>query len=183
MAAFTALAIGSLVSAGINAYQQKKAGDAAKKQGAAQQEASESQAALADYNAEVALLQAEDAVARGSEEESRFRAGVRGIIGAQRAATAAGNVDVGFGSALDVQADAAYLGELDALTIRTNAAREQWGYQVEAEDLTRRAQIARKEGVYLEAAGRERASQAKIGMAGTVLGAGMSLVQQRYGFK
>ncbi|HMJ04575.1 MAG TPA: hypothetical protein VK506_16655 [Conexibacter sp.] len=160
-----------------------KAGNAAKKAGEQQRQASESQAELADFNAQVADLQASDAIARGAQEESKFRQGVRGIIGSQRAGQAAGNIDVGFGSAVDVQADAAFLGEQDALTIRTNAAREAWGFKVEAADSRRRGEIARKEGVYLEKAGRATQAASRWGAAGTLVGGGASLLQQRYGFK
>lgn len=182
MAAFTAIAIATLASTAISAYAQHKQGQAMKKAGEKQQEASESQAQLADYNAAVADLQAEDALERGTEEESHFRTQVRGAIGTQRANIAAGNVDVGFGSAVDVQADAAFLGELDALTIRTNAAREAWGMKVQGEDLRKRAEIARKEGVYLEAAGRQGQSAARWATAGTIIGGGASLLQAKYGF-
>ena len=182
MAAFTALAIASIATGAWNAYQQHKAGQQEKKAGELQQEAANDQASLSDYNAEVADLQAQDALARGDLAEQRFRTGIKGIIGSQRAAQAASNVDVGFGSALDVQADAAYLGELDALTIRTNAAREAWGYKVEGEDLRRQAEITRKTGVQLAAAGRQRATQANLAAAGTLLGSATSLVQMRYGF-
>ena len=93
MAAFTAMAIIAGVSAGISAVGQWKAGKAAKKAGEAQQRAAESQAELMDYNANVAELQAEDAVQRGAQEESRFRQGVRLMIGTQRAGFAAGNIE------------------------------------------------------------------------------------------
>lgn len=181
-----ALAIPLVLSAvgfGIQAYGQKKQGDAAKKAGEQQRKASESQAALADYNAKVADLQAQDAIERGAEEEGRFRSTVRLTIGAQRAGIAAGNVDVGFGSAVDVQADAAYLGELDALMKRTNATREAWGYKVQGEDLRKRAEIARKEGVYLEASGRQAQSASRWGAAGTLIGGAGSLLQARYGMR
>lgn len=183
MAAFTTtLAWLTVGAAGLSAYGQIRAGQSAAKAGVAEREAAESQGELADYNANVAELQAADAIARGAEEENRFRMGVRGIIGAQRAGFAGSNIDVGFGSALDVQADAAFLGELDALTIRTNAAREAWGFKVEAEDLRQRGRIARKEGRYLEAAGRERRTQSYIGAGSSLLGSGVSLLESRYGF-
>lgn len=183
MAAFSSVMIGlAIAGAGVSAVQRIRAGNAAAEAGEAQREAAESQAELAEYNAAIADLQAADAIERGAQDESRFRAGVRGIVGAQRAATAGSNVDVGFGSALDVQADAAFLGELDALTIRTNAAREAWGFEVEATDLRKRAEIARKEGVFLERAGREARTQSRIEAGSTLLGAGTSLLQARYGF-
>ena len=170
------------VGFGVQAYGQVKAGKAAKKQGELAQQASESQAQITDYNAQVADLQATDAIERGAEAESKFRTQVRGAIGAQRAGIAGGNVSVGFGSAVDVQADAAYLGELDALTIRTNAGREAWGYKVQGEDLRRRAAVQRKEGANYAEAGRQNATASNIAAAGTLLGGTTSLLQMRYGF-
>lgn len=179
MAFFTALAVAGLAT---SVYGQIKAGHAAKDAGKAQRAAAESEAGLADYNASIAELQATDALQRGDEQANRFRMGVRGMIGSQRAGLAASNVDVGFGSALDVQSDAAYLGELDALTIKTNAAREAWGYKVQGQDLRKRAEIARKEGVYLEKAGGQAATSAYIGAAGTLATGGASLFEARYGY-
>jgi hypothetical protein len=173
------LAIGGLAT---QAYGSWKAGSAAKKAGEAQQRAADSQAELSEFNSDVAELQAADALARGAEEEARFRSMVRTSVGAQVAAFAGSNIDVGFGSAVDVQADAAYLGELDAQTIRNNAMREAWGYNVEAEDSRRRADITRREGVMLAEAGRQNQTNARIGAIGSLaIGTG-SLLQQRYGF-
>lgn len=185
MAVMTAIMIGSLIASTVShVVASKKAANAAKRAGAAQQEAANSQAELQDWNANVADLQGKDAIARGVESESRFRSGVDIMVGQQRAAAAGANIDVGFGSALDVQADAAYLGELDALTIRTNAAREAWGYKVQGQDLRRRAEITRKEGVNAVAAGNAQASAANWQIAGTIAtGAGdAGLLAQRYGF-
>lgn len=201
----TTLAILAIGSTAVSTYAQIKAGKAQKKAGetaataqekagAAAQKASNSQGALADYNADIADLQAQDALERGAEEESRLRTQVRGIIGAQRAGQAAGNIDVSYGTAADVQADAAYLGELDALTIRTNARREAWGYKVQAEDLRYRGVIARQEGsAALEAAragatgtraaAGAAATQSYLGAASTLIGGTTSLLQMRYGFK
>jgi len=182
MAAFTALGIGLLIAGtATKVVGAVRAGRAAKRAGLAAQEAAESQAQLSDYNAAVAELQAKDAEARGRDEEGRFRQRVDGMIGTQRAGIAAGNIDVNFGSAVDVQADAAFLGELDALQIRTNAAREAWGYKVEAEDARQRAVITRKEGVQAAAAGREAQVAARFGAVGSII-EGASAVESRYGF-
>jgi hypothetical protein len=173
----------ALVSLALSAYSAYKAGKDAKKAGEAQQTAAESEAQLAEYNADVAELQAKDAVERGAEVESKFRTQVRNMVGAQRAGIAAGNIDVGYGSAVDVQADAAYLGELDALTIRTNAAREAWGYQVEATNLKKRAEIARKTGYYAAQAGKSNASTAYLQGAANIATGAATLLMNRYGFK
>src|SRR6266566_1887304 len=114
MAALTLTGLALMLAAGgtaASAYGQVKAGKAAKAAGEKQKAASESQAQLADYNAAVADLQSKDAIERGAEQESRYRTQIRGAIGTSRTQIAAGNVDVSFGSAVDVQADAAFLGE------------------------------------------------------------------------
>lgn len=170
------------VGAGISAVAQWKAGTQARKAGEAQRRASEKQAEIIDFNAHVADVQAQDAVERGRQEESRFRQGVRLMVGEQRAGFAASGVDVGYGSAVDVQGDAAYLGELDALTIRQNAQREAWGFKVQAAENRMRARVVRQEGVMLEAAGRSAQTQARIGAVGGAVLTGASLLAQRYGF-
>ena len=183
MAAMSSVAL-ALAAGGtaISAFGQIQSGRAAGRAGKLQRAAADSAAELTDYNAAVADIQAEDALLRGQLDEQRFRGQVRGAVGAQRAGFAGGNIDVSSGSAVDVQADAAYLGELDALTIRTNAKREAWGYKVEATDLRKRAEITRKEGVNLEAAGRQARTAAFIGAGGTVASGTGSLLAARYGF-
>lgn len=165
----------------INAVGTIKAGNAAKRAGEAEKAAKESEAQLAEYNAGVADLQAKDALERGYEDENKFRQSVRGMIGSQRAGQAASNVDVSYGSAVDVQADASFLGEMDALTIRNNAARESWGFDVQATDLRKRAEIARKEGVYLEAAGKQQQTASRYAAAGSIISGTSSLLQAKYG--
>jgi hypothetical protein len=179
----TAISLG-LAAAGTatQVYGQVKAGQAQREAGKNAKKASESQAQLADFNASVAELQAKDAIERGAESESRFRTTIRSTIGSQRAGFAAQNVDVGYGSPVDVQADSAFLGELDAYKIRNNAAREAWGYNVQAQDLHKRAEITRKEGVYLEAAGRQNQSASNLAAAGSLIGGAGSLLQMKYGF-
>lgn len=152
----TAITLGLVAGgAAVSAVGQVKAGNAARR--------------LGDFNAQVAELQATDALARGQAEESQFRQSVRGLIGQQRTGFAGQNVDVGSGSAADVQADAAFLGELDALTIRNNAAREAWGYRVDAQN----ARLG----------GQMQQSAARWGAAGTILGASGSILMQRYGWR
>lgn len=183
MAAFTALAIGlGLAGLVTQAVGQHEAGQAQQAAGKAQAAVSESQAEVADYNASVATLQAQDAVERGAEAESRFRTQVRGAIGAQRTGFAGANVDVGFGSAVDVQGDAAYLGELDALTIRTNAARTAWGYSVQSYDYSQQAAIDRKAAANQVAAGDQAATASDFQVGTSLLTGGASLLQAKYGF-
>lgn len=182
MAAFTALAILTAVSTTMQVVGQVKAGNAAKRAGAAQQDAANSQAELSDYNASVADVQATDATQRGAIDESRYRIGIRQAIATQRVGFAGGNVDVGFGSAVDVQGDAAFLGELDALQIRQNAAMEAYGFKVQAFDYRKQAEIARKTGVFAAQAGKEQQTASRYQAAGTIIGGSTSLLQARYGY-
>ncbi len=169
MAAFSTFLIGTLIaSAATSAYGQHKAG-------AAQKRAGEMSGDLMDYNADIADLQAKDALERGAIAESSYRGQVRGIVGQQKAGFAGQGVDVSSGSALDVQADATRLGELDALQIRHNAMREAWGYNVQAYDLRQRAQIARETGQAMQSA-------ANWGAAGTIVSAGGNLMLMKYGY-
>jgi hypothetical protein len=124
------------------------------------------QAAAADYNAKVAEMnaklserRAQDAIERGAAEEQRKRMEVARIKGQQKVAMAANGVDLSFGSPLDTIVDTAVLGELDALTIRSNAYRESYDRQVDAANqragatLNRMEAKAAKTGGYLAAAG------------------------------
>lgn len=169
------------IGLGVSAVGTWKQGTAAKKAGQAQRRVAESQAELLDFNAHVADLQAADAITRGREEEARFRSSASILAGTQIADTAAAGVLVGTGSAADVQVDAKKLLELDALTIQNNAAREAWGLTKQAEDLRRRAEITRREGVNAEAAGRAQQTAARTAAVGGLLTGSGSLLLQRYG--
>lgn len=141
MAALSTLALASIAGA-------KAIGDFTgqrKQAKIAEQEGNYASAAYSQ-NAGLAEQQAADAIARGVESESRFRTEVKGAVGSSRASQAAQGIDVGAGSAVDVQHDIAAVGELDALTIRNNAAREAWGYQTQATQYRSAAEYARVSG-------------------------------------
>lgn len=78
--------------------------------------------------------------AANSEEQTREKlAGVKANQGAS-------GVTIGKGSSADVQASVAQTGMLDAMTIRSNAARQAYGYQVEAVNERAHAQVQKSEG-------------------------------------
>jgi hypothetical protein len=120
-----------------------------------------------EENAQFADWQASDALDRGATNEKRQRQSTEQVIGAQRTSLAAQRVDVNKGSALDVQADAAYLGELDALTVRNNAAKEAYGFAVQAKDLRTRGKYAKQGG--------------EMDALNTIIGGGSSLLLAKYG--
>jgi hypothetical protein len=90
---------------------------------------------MGQYNAAVNEIKAKDAEKRGGEDEFFYRLRTRKMIGEQRVAFAASGVDVGDmdSTASNVTADTAKMGEIDALTIRANAAREAWGFRTQGE--------------------------------------------------
>jgi hypothetical protein len=181
----TAMAVAwgvTAAAAAIRARGQMKAASAQKKAGEIAGDAADAEGERFDYNAGVADLQAQDALDRGVDDEGRFRSSIRGLIGTQRATLAANGVVVGVGSAADVQADAAYLGERDAQQIKANAQREAWGFTVQADDLRKGGEVARKGGQAAREAGRVASSAGKWAVAGDLIGTGSSLAMQKYGW-
>ncbi len=142
------------ISTGVQVIGQVKAGRAAKKAG--------------EFNAQVAELQAKDALARGKQDEQAYRLQVQGLMGTQRTDFAGQNVDVESQSALDVRSDTAYLGELDAQQIRANAQREAWGYRVQA-------QQSRMQG-------NAQANAQYYGAAGSAISGATTLIGMKYGY-
>lgn len=133
------------------------------------------QAASAKYNAQVqennatiarnnAALAAAEGAANAGIEQQKTRAKVGGI----KAAQAANNIDVNTGSAVDVRSSASELGELNAITIRGNAARQAYGYQTQASSDQAQAQLDRQQAKYDAQAGYLNAATSLIG--GTVKG-------------
>jgi hypothetical protein len=90
----------------------------------------------AKTNAALSEAQANDALLRGTIEESRYRRQIAQIAGRQRAEFGARNVAAS-GTALDLLADTAGVGEEDAQTIRSNARRQAWGYRNQANEQSR----------------------------------------------
>lgn len=90
------------------------------------------QSGMMEQNAQFKLKTADETINAGntSADWQRVRAGQ--AVGTQRSAQAANGIDVNSGSAAQLQDDTAMLGELDALTIQNNAAREAYGYRVQA---------------------------------------------------
>lgn len=136
MAQAAIVGISLLVQGGIALASASQEADAARAQG-------EYEKRIADYNAKVAEEQAKDALKLGEKDVHAVNRQVDQTVGAQRVAFAAQGVDPNFGSAADVQRDARIAGSMDVMTIRNNAARQAWGYRVQAQDATMRGQFAK----------------------------------------
>lgn len=140
-------------------------------QAGAQAEAQRYNASVQDMNATLADRKARDAIERGAITEQRKRQEVQQILGQQQAGMAANGVDLSFGSPLDLLVDTAVMGELDALTIRSNTYRESYDYQVEAVNQRSGATMSRRSADNAQTAGYMNA-------AGTILGGASKGYQQ-----
>lgn len=76
--------------------------------------------------------QAQDAIARGSEEKNQQQRNASRIMGEQRSMLAASGVEMDSGSALTQIVESAEEAQHDSNIITQNASREAWGYQVGA---------------------------------------------------
>lgn len=115
------------------------AGNAAAQQGKYTQQVEE-------QNAKNSEQRARDATARGEQEAGERRLKTRLLIGSQRAALAGAGVDLQDGTAIDLVGDEAMFGAMDESRIRANAAREAWGYRVDATNSRNRGYQARTSG-------------------------------------
>jgi len=115
-------------------------------QGQQQKAAANAQAGALRQNALYLNQAAADSKVRGMQEADWTRVQTQGLIGSQRAAMAASGGVIGQDSYGVLEQDVAQLGELDALTISNNAAREAYGYEVDASDKLLTAKNLKKQG-------------------------------------
>ena len=120
----TALSAASMAFGAYSSYQQSQA----------QKDAYEYQSAVARNNAITAEYQAQDAIKRGQVAEAEQRRKTAMLKGSQTARLAGNGLDISEGSALNILSDTDWMGEQDALTVRNNAAREAWGYNVQGQN-------------------------------------------------
>lgn len=136
--------------------------------GQANYQAATYQSAVAQNNQTIAEQNARYALEAGRSQESAQREKTAQMIGMQRAQMAANGIDIGSGSALNVQASTAATGELDALTIRNNAARAAYNYNVQAGDFAANAKLADMTAANATKTGGINAVSSIVGDAGSV---------------
>lgn len=125
-------------------------------QGQAQSAQADAQASALRQNAYYLNQAANDARARGLVDADSQRVQTQQLIGTQRAAQASNGGVVDEGSNALLQQDTAQYGELDAMIISNNAAREAYGYEVQALNSTTNAKTLK--------------ANARSGMISSVLG-------------
>lgn len=102
-------------------------------------------ASIASENSAQDLKYASQAGEIGNIESANSERKTQEQIGALKANEGAGGVTIGTGSSANVQASVAQTGMLDAMTIRSNAARAAYGYQVGAVNEEAQAKLDKRE--------------------------------------
>lgn len=114
--------------------------------GKAKQQMYNYQAGLAEFRKRIALQNRDYALQVGEDQTARYGLKARQEIGTIRARQGASGIDVGSGSPVQVRGSQRQIAQMDMATIRNNAARRAYGYEVEA--ATEEAQA----GMYTSAA-------------------------------
>lgn len=153
------LGVAAVAGTGISAYGQYQSGKAEKN-------AAEYNAQIAEQNAEIATQKAKWATQIGEQDVSQSQLKTRAEIGGIEANQGASGVRIDSGSSQDVRQSAREMGMLDALTIRSNAARQAYGYMTEEASDKAQAKLDRYAGKSAETAGKIKAATTLIGGAG-----------------
>lgn len=161
----------TVASTGLTMYGQAKSSKANQ---AAYAQASQ----LAMFNAKTEDVAAADALARGEEEAIAHGRQVAALRGTQTASMAAEGLELGFGSALDVETDTDLLAAEDANRIRQNASREADSHRISAVNY-------RAEAAGATAARKAEKSSMLINAGSTLLSGASQIagLQMKYGKK
>ncbi len=134
-------------------------------QGQQQSASAKYNAQIAENNAKIAAQNATFAGEEGAVNTEIAQQKTRSNVADIKVAQAANGVNVNTGSAVDVRASAAELGELNAMNIRSNAARQAYGYQTQAASDKAQAALDRQEASYDKSAGLIKGATTLIGGA------------------
>jgi len=162
LGASIAATVGSTAIAAYSTYQQQKSAN----------QAADYNAKMLERNAEIANMQAEHVIKQGAVEEKQHRLKVAQLKGSARAASSGTGLLADDGTFLANQQDIEGFGELDALTIRSNFAREAWGVRNSSSDFSAQANLSRM----------KKANPA-IGASGSLLSGVSTLGSQLYQYK
>lgn len=133
------------LAAGASLASSALGGFGALQQGRAAAAAAGYNAKLAAQNAELQTQSAGFAGAQGEQEVGIQGAKNKASLAAALANQGASGVDVNTGSSVDVRESEAKLGMLNALTIRSNAVKQAYGFQVGAESQRAQSELFRKQ--------------------------------------
>lgn len=109
---------------------------------------------------------AQDAIRRGDEQANKIQQQARALKGSQRASMAAKGLDLGVGTAAELQDQTDFFGAVDASTARFNAQRDAWS--------------SRAGGANARAQGDAAARQGNLQAFGTLLTTGGQVASKWY---
>ena len=161
--AVAAVIAGAVVTAGGAIY----SGMAANAQGKYAQ-------AVANQNAGLEKAAQADAITRQETAQQQHYRRVAQALGEARVRNSAAGLDVGFGSAADLESDIALIGYEDSATLAANANKEIKGYDISAANYLNQGNAARAQGKAAMTSG-------FIGAAGTLLSAASQIKKQNKG--
>lgn len=118
---------------------------------------------IAKNNATMAEYAAQDAQRQGEENAADAMRRAAALRSAQRVNLAANGLDLGYGTAADIQDQTDFFGQADAANARTNASRDAWRIRAGGQQEAAAGRAAREAG-NLQAAG------TLISAAGSVAG-------------
>lgn len=101
------------------------------------------EAAISDINARLSEKAAQQELQRGQFEVGQITRRAGQIKGSQRASMAANGVDLGVGSAAELQASTDLLKEQDVRQIEVNAIAGAWGYRTQGTNYRNEARVSR----------------------------------------
>jgi hypothetical protein len=142
----------------------------AQQQAKAAQQQADYEAAVQRNNNIMSQRAQQDAIRRGKREETLRRLQTAQDVSTKRGRLAGGGFSVNTGSALTAQSDIRAMGNVEALTIRSNAQREAYGMQVD--NAKERAGSAGRVAQY-----KNKAKSSLISGATSALGTGLSAYQ------
>lgn len=102
---------------------------------------------IGQFNQDALNKQADARIESGKIEEQNQRTRTSQIKGQQKTGFAASGVDVSAGSPVDILSDTAAIGELDALTIRSNAETDAFNLRTQGVSANLQGQLAKRQGV------------------------------------
>lgn len=118
--------------AGVSAYGQYQQGQAAEK--------------IARNNQIMGEYAAQDALARGEEDAMAVRRKGEQLKGAQRSRMAASGIDLGVGTAAEIQDQTDFFAQQDVATARTNAKRDAWAFRAQGANAAAQGRFAAQQG-------------------------------------
>lgn len=111
--------------------------------GAMQKQQLKHSAVMSEINARISEMGAQSALLQGKSEVAKLTAQAGQLKSRQKVSLAANGVDLGVGSAAEVQASTDLMKEIDADTIKANALRTAWGYRTQSMNYRNQADAAR----------------------------------------